>query len=70
MIKIVKIISVKEISKRTGDFPSLSLTDLKLLALTHDLHVEHYGKETVNYDVKNAIEMSSKAWEEDVDIQK
>ncbi|VDN35907.1 unnamed protein product [Gongylonema pulchrum] len=45
-----------EVSKKTGDYPSLSAVDLKVIALLHDLHVEEYGKESLNYDcpVKNS----------------
>lgn len=39
-----------EVAKKTGDYPSLSAVDLKVLALVHDLHVEKYGKEGLNYD--------------------
>lgn len=45
-----------EISKKTGDYSSLSLTDLKVIALTHDLHIEHCGSAGINYDVKPNIQ--------------
>ncbi|KAI6241182.1 RNA-binding protein NOB1 [Aphelenchoides fujianensis] len=48
---------VMEISKKTGDYPALSLTDLKLLALAHDLHVRYAGKETINYEVKSLLDV-------------
>lgn len=32
-----------EVSRRTGDYPSLSATDIKLLALTYQLELEHVG---------------------------
>lgn len=35
--------SVMEFSKRTGDYPSLSATDIKVLALTYQLELEHVG---------------------------
>lgn len=54
---------VKEISKKSGDYSVLSVTDLKLLALVHDLHVLHIGKKLLNYDVKNVIEIASDALE-------
>uniref|UniRef100_A0AC34GRE6 RNA-binding protein NOB1 n=1 Tax=Panagrolaimus sp. ES5 TaxID=591445 RepID=A0AC34GRE6_9BILA len=44
--------AVIDVAKKTGDYASLSVTDLKVLALTHDLHVEHCGKEGIVYDVQ------------------
>lgn len=35
--------SVSEFSKKTGDYPSLSATDIKVLALTYQLEQEHVG---------------------------
>lgn len=35
--------SVTEFSKKTGDYPSLSATDIKVLALTYQLEQEHVG---------------------------
>lgn len=35
--------SVTEFSKKTGDYPSLSATDIKVLALTYQLELEHVG---------------------------
>lgn len=37
--------AVTEVSRRTGDYPSLSATDIKLLALTYQLELEHVGSE-------------------------
>lgn len=34
-----------EFSKKTGDYPSLSATDIKVLALTYQLEVEHVGSD-------------------------
>ncbi|XP_028665695.1 RNA-binding protein NOB1 [Erpetoichthys calabaricus] len=34
---------VTEFSKKTGDYPSLSATDIKVLALTYQLEAEHVG---------------------------
>lgn len=42
--------SVTEFSKRTGDYPSLSATDLKVLALTYQLELEHVGSEHLRTD--------------------
>ena len=36
---------VSEFAKKTGDFQSLSIVDLKVLALTYQLHKEKCGKE-------------------------
>ena len=38
-------ISVTEFSKKTGDYASLSATDIKVMALTYQLEVEANGKE-------------------------
>jgi len=38
---------VTEFSKKTGDYSSLSVTDLKVLALTYDLHVEMCGADNL-----------------------
>lgn len=34
---------VTEFAKKTGDYPSLSATDLKVMALTYQLEKEHVG---------------------------
>jgi len=36
---------VAEFAKKTGDFATLSLTDINVLAVTYDLEVEHCGEE-------------------------
>uniref|UniRef100_A0A8C8DPT0 RNA-binding protein NOB1 n=1 Tax=Oryzias sinensis TaxID=183150 RepID=A0A8C8DPT0_9TELE len=36
---------VTEFSKKTGDYPSLSATDIRVLALTYQLQLEHEGAE-------------------------
>ncbi|XP_040894058.1 RNA-binding protein NOB1 isoform X1 [Toxotes jaculatrix] len=36
---------VTEFSKKTGDYPSLSATDIKVLALTYQLQLEHVGSQ-------------------------
>ncbi|EFO22903.1 nin one binding protein [Loa loa] len=43
---------ITEFSKKTGDYPSLSAVDLKLLSLVHDLHLEQYGKDGLRYDLE------------------
>lgn len=40
---LASIIAVIEFSRKTGDYGSLSLTDLKVLALTYTLETEHVG---------------------------
>lgn len=42
-ILVVCVSSVTEFSKKTGDYPSLSATDIKVLALTYQLELEHVG---------------------------
>lgn len=34
-----------EFSKKTGDYPSLSATDIRVLALTYQLELEHVGSQ-------------------------
>lgn len=41
----VQQISVTEFSKKTGDYATLSATDIKVMALTYQLEVESNGKE-------------------------
>lgn len=41
-------ISVAEFSKKTGDYPSLSSTDIKVIALTYELHKQHVGADSIN----------------------
>jgi RNA-binding protein NOB1 len=48
---------VTNASKKTGDFSALSLVDLKVIALAHDLHVEHCGSESVNYNIQSIVEI-------------
>lgn len=36
-----------EFSKKTGDYPSLSSTDIKVLALTYQLQLEHVGSQNL-----------------------
>ncbi|CAH1975586.1 unnamed protein product [Acanthoscelides obtectus] len=36
---------ITEFAKKTGDYPSLSATDIKVMALTYQLHKEHVGTE-------------------------
>lgn len=39
---------VTEFSKKTGDYPSLSSTDIKVIALTYELHKQHIGVDSIN----------------------
>lgn len=41
--------TISDVSKKTGDYAALSLIDIKVLALTHDLHVEMCGSQHLNY---------------------
>lgn len=50
---------VTGIAKKTGDFASLSLVDLKVLALTYQLEKEHVGTEHLREDPKPAKTISS-----------
>lgn len=43
--------SVIDVSKKTGDYASLSFVDLKVIALTLELHIENCGRESVVFDV-------------------
>lgn len=38
-------IPVKEFAKKSGDYISLSATDIKLLALTYQLEIEYVGRD-------------------------
>ena len=40
-----------DVSKKTGDYASLSFVDLKVIALTLELHIENCGRESVVFDV-------------------
>ncbi|ESO03424.1 hypothetical protein HELRODRAFT_192032 [Helobdella robusta] len=54
--------AVTDFSKKTGDYQSLSAVDLRVLALTYQLEVEHVGKDhiktastkTVKCEIKNS----------------
>uniref|UniRef100_A0A0R3S0X0 RNA-binding protein NOB1 n=1 Tax=Elaeophora elaphi TaxID=1147741 RepID=A0A0R3S0X0_9BILA len=59
---------ITEFSKKTGDYPSLSAVDLKLLALVHDLHLEKYGKDDLHYDLKTINDESSTSYQQTRDV--
>lgn len=42
---VALVLTVTEFSKKTGDYPSLSPTDIKVLALTYQLELEHVGSD-------------------------
>lgn len=46
---------VSECSKKTGDYAALSAVDLKILALTHDLHVQECGSDKLNYECERKL---------------
>ncbi|KAE9553840.1 hypothetical protein FO519_002928 [Halicephalobus sp. NKZ332] len=65
--------AVIDVSKKTGDYASLSFVDLKVIALALDLHIEHCGRESVVFDVQpkppiweDVREMRKKALEEKI----
>ncbi|XP_050523862.1 RNA-binding protein NOB1 [Daktulosphaira vitifoliae] len=41
---------VVEFSKKTGDFPNLSVTDIKVIALTYQIHKDKYGTESLKIE--------------------
>lgn len=43
---------MKKFSLKTGDYASLSSNDLTVLALLHDLHIELYGADHLNYECR------------------
>ena len=46
----IKVVS--DFAKKTGDFPSLSATDIKVLALAYMLEVRHVGKDHLPLEPK------------------
>ncbi|VDM92244.1 unnamed protein product [Onchocerca ochengi] len=61
---------ITEFSKKTGDYPSLSAIDLKLLSLVHDLHLEQYGKDGLHYDFQTVSDKSANNYRQTKDILK
>nr|CAB3264386.1 RNA-binding protein NOB1-like [Phallusia mammillata] len=53
---------ITEVSKKTGDYGSLSHTDIKVLALTYELTSLHGSKDKIKEDIKakNQIELGRK----------
>ncbi|MEE6500306.1 hypothetical protein FKM82_003735 [Ascaphus truei] len=50
-----------EFSKKTGDYVSLSATDIKVLALTYQLEAEHVGEEHLRAEPQQKVSVSSSA---------
>ncbi|KAE8608615.1 hypothetical protein XENTR_v10011547 [Xenopus tropicalis] len=50
---------VTEFSKKTGDYASLSATDIKVLALTYQLETEHVGKEHLKAEPSQKVSIRS-----------
>ncbi|KAL7878509.1 hypothetical protein AOLI_G00094830 [Acnodon oligacanthus] len=50
---------VTEFSKKTGDYPSLSATDIKVLALTYQLELENVGADHLNKEPAIQIDICS-----------
>lgn len=55
---------VTDFAKKTGDFPSLSATDLKVIALTYQLEKERVGVSHINVEPTNRLINVSSASEE------
>ncbi|KAL7406076.1 hypothetical protein ABVT39_012874 [Epinephelus coioides] len=50
---------VTEFSKKTGDYPSLSATDIKVLALTYQLELEHVGSKHLKKEPEIKVNVQS-----------
>ncbi|XP_058485105.1 RNA-binding protein NOB1 [Solea solea] len=50
---------VTEFSKKTGDYPSLSATDIKVMALTYQLELEHVGSEHLRREPEVKVNIQS-----------
>ncbi|XP_041917701.1 RNA-binding protein NOB1 isoform X2 [Alosa sapidissima] len=50
---------VTEFSKKTGDYPSLSATDIKVLALTYQLELENVGSKHLKSEPDVKVKVSS-----------
>nr|XP_055029618.1 RNA-binding protein NOB1 [Misgurnus anguillicaudatus] len=48
---------VTEFAKKTGDYPSLSATDIKVLALTYQLESDHVGTEHLKKEPEKKVEI-------------
>ncbi|KAM4018698.1 RNA-binding protein NOB1 [Anomaloglossus baeobatrachus] len=52
---------VTDFSKKTGDYVSLSATDIKVLALTYQLEVEHVGADHIRKEPTQKVSVTSTA---------
>lgn len=50
-------ITVTEFAKQTGDYPSLSATDIKVLALTYQLEIENVGTDHLKKEPEKKVLM-------------
>ncbi|XP_070712712.1 RNA-binding protein NOB1 [Pempheris klunzingeri] len=50
---------VTDFSKKTGDYPSLSATDIKVLALTYQLELEHVGSQHLKKEPEVKVHIHS-----------
>ncbi|XP_043072768.1 RNA-binding protein NOB1 [Puntigrus tetrazona] len=50
---------VTEFAKKTGDYPSLSATDIKVLALTYQLEIENVGTEHLKTEPEKKVQICS-----------
>ncbi|KAM3624694.1 uncharacterized protein V6R79_000308 [Siganus canaliculatus] len=55
--ELVKLVS--DFSKKTGDYPSLSATDIKVLALTYQLELEHVGSQHLKKEPEVKVDVQS-----------
>ncbi|XP_015248329.1 PREDICTED: RNA-binding protein NOB1 [Cyprinodon variegatus] len=53
------MVPVTEFSKKTGDYPSLSATDIKVLALTYQLELEHVGPDHLKTEPELKVNVQS-----------
>ena len=51
-----------EFSKKTGDYPSLSATDIKVLALTYQLELEHVGSQHLKKEPEVKVIRNTSCW--------
>ncbi|XP_051725808.1 RNA-binding protein NOB1 [Ctenopharyngodon idella] len=50
---------VTEFAKKTGDYPSLSATDIKVLALTYQLEIENVGTDHLKKEPEKKVQICS-----------
>lgn len=54
MILLLITFTVSKFSKKTGDFSSLSAVDIRVMALTYQLYIEHGGKDSLSTEPNKA----------------